>query len=74
MTLRGFFEDGKLHYIKKKMSTEVVCGAQKAGEIFKDFHDSSTGGHCGQKKTLEAITKRFYWPGITVDLLKWVSM
>ena len=52
---------------------KVLCGAQEAGHIFQDFHDSPTGAHLGQKKTREAISLRFYWPGMSVDINKLVS-
>jgi len=51
----------------------VVCGADEANRIFVDFHASPTGAHCGKTKTREAISKRFYWPGMSVDINKWVS-
>lgn len=51
----------------------VVCGADEANTIFSDFHASPTGAHCGQTKTREAISKRFYWPGMSVDINNWVG-
>ena len=54
---------------------EVVCGPAEAATIFKHFHDSSTGAHCGQKKTTrDAISKRFYWPGMSDDIDTWVTV
>jgi len=57
----------------QSLKTKVVCGADEANRIFVDFHASPTGAHCGQTKTREAISKRFYWPGMSVDINKWVS-
>ncbi|XP_025763981.1 uncharacterized protein LOC109202383 isoform X2 [Oreochromis niloticus] len=57
----------------KTIKTTVVCGADEANTIFSDFHASPTGAHCGQTKTREAISKRFYWPGMSVDINNWVS-
>lgn len=67
-----------LYYWRHKGSpntykTEVVCGADRANLIFKDFHASSTGSHCGQIKTREPISSRLYWPGMSVDINNWVS-
>ena len=67
---------GALYYIKGSgdVKTKVVCGVEEANAIFVDFHDSPTGAHSGQKKTRDAISKRFHWPGMTTDIDKWVRM
>ncbi len=70
-----YFLDGALYYLKgpgKVIKAKVVRGTEEAA-IFRDFHDSSTGAHTGQKKTQDAISKRFFWPGMTADIDKWVS-
>ncbi|XP_076873239.1 uncharacterized protein LOC143523013 isoform X2 [Brachyhypopomus gauderio] len=69
-------EGGALYYKKgadKSTKIKVVCGAEEANEIFVDLHASATGSHTGQKKTRDAISKRFYWPGMSTDIDKWVS-
>ena len=40
---------------------KVVVGEEEANQIFLDFHDSAH------------VTSRFYWPGMGVDLDKWVN-
>lgn len=67
--------DEVLHYIKKKAGalSKVIQSKEKAKDIFREFHSSSIGAHCGVHKTLDAISKRFYWPGMSVDIKKWVS-
>ncbi|RXN14934.1 gag-pol fusion [Labeo rohita] len=37
-----------------------------------EFHASPYGAHCGTEKTKLAISSRFYWPGMGVDIDKWV--
>jgi transposase InsO family protein len=32
--------------------------------ILKDCHDARTAGHLGQKKTLELVSREYYWPRI----------
>ena len=32
--------------------------------ILKSYHDSPTAGHFGQGKTLELVSREFYWPQI----------
>ncbi|KAL7390783.1 hypothetical protein ABVT39_027771 [Epinephelus coioides] len=69
-------EGGELYYWRykgtaKTIKTKVVCGADEANKIFVEFHDSPTGAHTDQTKTRESISKRFYWPGMSVDINKW---
>lgn len=71
------FVGNDLFYVRLKDSissrkVKVVKGAEEAERIFIDFHASPTGAHCGQIKTTDAISRRFYWPGMSVDIKKWV--
>ncbi|XP_056606892.1 uncharacterized protein LOC130424925 [Triplophysa dalaica] len=71
-------EDGKLYYVRykstpKAIKTEVVLGIEEANRIFAEFHNSDIGAHTGQNKTRYAISKRFYWPGMSQDIDKWVA-
>ena len=50
---------------------KFVVGEEECNQIFHGFHDSAHGGHCGTQKTKYAVTARFYWPGMGVDLDKW---
>lgn len=71
-----YFIDGALYYLKgpgKATKTKVVRGTEEANGIFRDFHDSPTGAHTGQKRTRDAISKRFFWTGMSADIDKWVS-
>jgi len=63
-----------LYYLrnKTKKQIKVVCGAEEANKIFEEFHASSIGAHTGQKKTRDAISLRFYWPGMSQDIDTWV--
>ncbi|KAI4799089.1 hypothetical protein KUCAC02_019256, partial [Chaenocephalus aceratus] len=67
-------DDGALYYMKGKATkTKVVRGAEEANAIFRDFHDSATGAHTGQHRTRDAMSKRFFWPGMSSDIHQWVS-
>ena len=33
-------------------------------DILNMFHDSSVSGHLGRSKTLELVSRQFYWPGM----------
>ena len=55
-------------------TTKVVCGKEEAKAIFAEFHSSSIGAHCGQRKTRDAISARFYWPGMSSEIDSWVNI
>ncbi|RXN13050.1 gag-pol fusion [Labeo rohita] len=69
-------DDDKLYHVSKKKNVElrrkVVVGRKEANQIFVEFHASPYGAHCGTEKTKLAISSRFYWPGMGVDIDKWV--
>lgn len=67
-----FCSDDDLFYIRNKMSQrcKVVCSAEEADTLFKEFHLSDIGAHAGQLKTRDAISQRFYWPGMSADIEK----
>jgi hypothetical protein len=40
--------------------------------VLHESHDAPTAGHLGKDKTLEQVKRRFYWPGMDADVLKYV--
>jgi len=42
-------------------------------EIIRLHHDTPIGGHGGQWKTVELVTRNFWWPGITKEIKKYVE-
>lgn len=73
-----FSADDNLFYSRKKGSDKdtkckVVCSAEEADLLFKEFHSSNTGSHFGQLKTRDVISHWYYWPGISADIEKWLS-
>ena len=36
--------------------------------ILMECHDAVTGAHFGRDKTLEAVRRRFFWPGLSADV------
>ncbi|KAJ1192514.1 hypothetical protein NDU88_001821, partial [Pleurodeles waltl] len=64
-------EDDKLFYIGKGKKSLVVKGSERAKYIFREFHNIPFGGHPGINKTKQSIGSRFYWPLMTVDIIKW---
>jgi hypothetical protein len=43
------------------------------GQIITTHHDSILGGHPGQYKTLELITRNYWWPGMKRDVKSYVE-
>lgn len=41
-------------------------------DIIHDHHDSNIGGHLGTTKTINAVSRGFYWQGLTKDVKGYV--
>ncbi|GFU21149.1 hypothetical protein TNCV_5115491 [Trichonephila clavipes] len=41
-------------------------------DILRHFHDAPTAGHLGFAKTYDRIRKRFYWPGMYRNVVRYV--
>ncbi|MEQ2316601.1 hypothetical protein AMECASPLE_034082 [Ameca splendens] len=67
--------DEILYYCRGSSPTKrkVVTCKEEAGQIFKEFHASAFGAHCGNVKTRDTFTSRFYWPDMSKNIDKWVS-
>jgi transposase InsO family protein len=53
---RGFLLHHDLIYVPANDALKL--------EILKQCHDAKTAGHLGQEKTLEMVTRNYYWPGM----------
>jgi len=42
-------------------------------EIIRLHHDTPMGGHGGQWKTAEMVTRNFWWPGVTREVKRYVE-
>ncbi|CAC5394892.1 unnamed protein product [Mytilus coruscus] len=42
-------------------------------EIMHQLHNARTAGHLGREKTLNRIKFRYYWPGMSDDVARWVQ-
>ena len=40
-------------------------------QVFNFLHTKRTGGHLGIKRTAASARKRFWWPGIKKDVIRW---
>ena len=42
-------------------------------EIIRLHHDTLVGGHGGQWKMVELVTRNFWWPGVTKEVKRYVE-
>ncbi|GFX95317.1 transposon Tf2-8 polyprotein [Trichonephila clavipes] len=63
-TRRIFDPDGKLWL--------PVIPKHLRADILRHFHDAPTAGHLGFAKTYDRIRKRFYWPGMYRNVVRYV--
>ena len=42
-------------------------------EVIRLHHDMPVGGHGGQWKTVELVTRNFWWPGVTREVKRYVE-
>jgi hypothetical protein len=50
----------------------LPAGSALRTRVLHETHDAPTAGHLGKDKTLEQVKRRFYWPGMDADVLKYV--
>lgn len=41
--------------------------------LLHECHDAPLAGHVGKAKTIEAVKRRFYWPGMDADIARYVT-
>ena len=54
-------------------SRRAIKSKEEARQLFIEFHSSPMGGHTGILKTCTAISSRFYWLGMSVDINNWIG-
>ncbi|GFW59853.1 uncharacterized protein K02A2.6 [Trichonephila clavipes] len=64
LLLKNFDPDGKLWL--------PVIPKHLRADILRHFHDAPTAGHLGFAKTYDRIRKRFYWPGMYRNVVRYV--
>ena len=52
-------------YVPKDMNLRI--------ELLKLHHDTLLAGHPGRWKTLEIVSRNYWWPGMSVDVKKYVQ-
>ena len=47
--------------------------AELRATLLSEHHDPACAGHLGRDKTLEALSRQFFWPGMARDVAEYVS-
>ena len=69
--LRGLqLRDG---IIVKNNTRIFVPSEQLQLQVIQEHHDGPLGGHLGSDKTLATISRNFYWPGMDLQIRKYIK-
>ena len=52
---------------------QVVIPSGMRRDLMYYCHGHMTSGHFGKKRSLERLARRYYWPGMSTDLLRWIA-
>ena len=69
-------EEGLLlrtYRVGDKTMEQVCVPKSLRPAVLKVSHDLILAGHCGARRTLTRLRERFYWPGVTIDVAKYVA-
>ena len=50
---------------------QIVASKEVRNRILATLHNSPTGAHLGQNKTLNKVRYRFYWTGYKEQVIRW---
>jgi len=57
----------------KKGKVYILRDKKLRAEVIRLHHDTPVGGHEGQWKTVELVTRNFWWPGVTREVKQYVE-
>lgn len=73
-------EDGKLYlkfepknYRQSLNEWKLVVPKSARADVLNECHDDSKSGHFGIFKSKERVLQRYYWPGVSLDVAKYVK-
>jgi hypothetical protein len=56
-----------------RVYSQIVVPFSLRSSVLVVGHDQLLAGHCGVRRTLARILSRFFWPGVTVDVSRYVQ-
>ena len=57
--------------VKSSTVLRLVAPLPIRRQLFKQIHQSRTGGHQGINNTISVVSRHFYWPGLYTDVRRW---
>ena len=42
-------------------------------ELLQIHHNNALAGHFNKKKTLDLLSRKYYWPSINMDIINYIS-
>jgi len=64
--------DGLIYVNDKSRALYIPNDSEIKKKILWECHDSCTAGHLGLDKTLDLISREFFWPGLRKDVSEYV--
>ena len=58
---------------KARRRLQIVLPSELRLQMFDYFHGHRTAAHFGCKRTTEKMSQRYYWPGMTKDIIRWLT-
>ena len=52
---------------------QIVVPSVLRRDIMYFCHGHQTSGHFGKRRSMERLARRYYWPGMNADLLRWIA-
>jgi len=74
-TYTFYIKNGVLYRLYQKTRQvlhQVVVPEQLRPSVMVTAHDQLLAGHCGTRRTLARILSKFFWPGVSADVSKYV--
>ena len=59
--------------IQQPTGNLVAASTALRAFLLRLYHSSPMAGHMGSDRTLEAMRRHFYWPGMKKDIRKWIK-
>ena len=58
---------------RNRRRLQIVLPSELRLEIFEYFHGHRTAAHFGRKRTMDKVAQRYYWPGMSKDIIRWLT-
>jgi len=65
------FNSAGLLYYRRRLYIPLDLAVRT--ELLQIHHDNALAGYFGEKKTLDLLSRKYYWPSITADVVNYIS-